>query len=190
MMPAAACRERTWPSQGRCDCRLSRSLSRSPTPRPLPSQQGRGPPIQPSAPGPPRTVHTTVPDRPSASGSTGRVRQPRSPGLPVNRPWHLHQQPSSGGLTCSLLKKENPGATNRPRCWPLCKPYYLEGFSAQVNGYLLTDPNWPAMGLGTQDGPRRSRVSCSPAWDQGQWNHEGRLGDTRQIGAGGAEWPG
>ena len=117
-----------------------------PCPASTPSQRGRGPPIRPSAPGPPRSVHTTVPDCPSASGSTGRVRQPHSPGLLVNRPWHIHQQRSSGDLTCSLLRKENPGATNRPRCWPLCKPYYLEG-SAQVNGYLLTDPNWPAMGL-------------------------------------------
>lgn len=144
MMPAAECRERTWPSWALQLQALPEPLQVPP--HPLSPSRGEDHPSDPLHQVPPGAMHTTVPDRPSASESTGRVPQPRSPGLPVNSPWHIHQQLSSGDLICSLLRKENPGATNRPRCWPLCKTYYLEGFSAQVNGYLLTDLKWPAMG--------------------------------------------
>ena len=59
-------------------------------------------------------------------------------------------------------------------------------------GLLSTGERVPADGpevarhgaQGTQDGLRRSRMSCSPARDQGQWSHEGCLGDTGQIGVG------
>lgn len=52
------------------------------------------------------TEQATVPDCPSASGSTGQGHQSHSLGLLVHRLWHIHQLPRSGGLTWNLLRRE------------------------------------------------------------------------------------
>lgn len=46
-----------------------------------------------------------LPDRPSASGPTGRARPSHSLGPPVSRRWRTPQPPRSGDLTCSLWRR-------------------------------------------------------------------------------------
>lgn len=73
---------------------------------------------------PDRTQQATVPDCPSASGSTGQAHQSHSLGLLVNRHWHIRQQPSSGDLICNLLRREKiQEATDKPKYWSLCRFY-------------------------------------------------------------------
>ena len=152
MMPAAECRERTWPSQGRCDCRLSRSLSRSSPASNLP-QRGRGPPIRPSAPGPRQDYahHSTCP--------SFCIRVHRS-SASAPQSWATCKQALAYSPTTEFRRFNlQPIETRKSRCnqqnqelAPLCKSYDLEGLSAQVNGYTCwwtrAGPPWGSGDIG------------------------------------------